>query len=118
MKFAKYLTLSFLFAFLCGYTFVLAERLNTERVNSEEYLRNHGHSPEVIRMIKMQEVRTVGEKKVKESNRIVKFLKNIYYERNLTMPLEDFGQQDIISPEAPPHDSAPRKINRKLFNRE
>ena len=68
----------------------------------EAYFIKHGHSDEIIRMIELQKSRIEPEeKKIKKNNRFVKFFKNLFYERDITMPLSDFGQDRIITVEAP-----------------
>lgn len=64
---------------------------------SEKYLIDHGHSPEVIRMINLQKERTEGKAVTpsRSQNKIKKFFKNIWFEQDLTMPGSDFGYNDI-----------------------
>lgn len=109
----KFLTITLFLPVLCGFISLsanAAERLTSEKANSREYLINHGHSPEAVRMLELQKQRIIGEKQVKSNNRAVKFLKNLYHERDITMPLSDFGQSDISSPEAPLPNSIPKTI--------
>lgn len=118
----RYLVLTLLLPVLCGFIAISAnatERLSTQEADSPEYLLNHGHSPEVVRMIQVQERRTIG-KETKSSNRLVKFMKNLYHERDFTLSLTDFGQSPVSSAEAPLDNSMPKVIKRnkpdKLFD--
>jgi|GEM_PF-1799657 len=110
MKFSKYLILILCLGFLCSFAPVRGERLNIKESDSKDYLINHGYSPEIVRLIKLQEVRTVGKKRIEDNNKFVKLLKNLYYERDLTMPLNDFGHNEIITPEAPSYETLPQFI--------
>ena len=69
---------------------------------SEHYLIDHGHSPELVRMINLQKDRTEGKAVAlsKPHGKIVKFLKNLWFEQDATLPLTDFGYNEVKSPEA------------------
>ncbi len=110
MKFVKYSVLALFVGFTCSINPTFADTLDTEKADSREYLLNYGHSPDVVRMVELQKTRSIGVCQAEKNNRVMKFLKNLYYERNLTMPLQDFGQSSIETPEAP-------LIRKKLFKR-
>jgi len=68
---------------------------------SEKYLENHGHSKEIIRMINLQKERTEGnvvEVSQRES-KFKKFIKNLWFEKDATLPVSDFGYSAIDSVE-------------------
>ncbi|OGI00116.1 MAG: hypothetical protein A2Y25_07415 [Candidatus Melainabacteria bacterium GWF2_37_15] len=79
--------------------------LKSTEVSEEKYLLDHGHSDEIVRMMELQKSRLEGDKpehkEFKTSNRIVKFFKNLFYERDITMPLNDFGQDRVTTVESP-----------------
>ena len=76
--------------------------LTQNDVVEEEYLIKHGHSDEIVRMMELQKSRLEPEeKKIKKNNRFVKFFKNLFYERDITMPLVDFGQDRVRTVESP-----------------
>ncbi len=116
MRFVKCLALAIFVSFICLINQGYAKRLSVEEVDSREYLLNHGHSPEVYRLIELQNARILGKKinsegeEIKSNNKLVKFLKNLYYERDFTLPLYNFGQHPIETPEAPPPGSIPQRI--------
>lgn len=63
---------------------------------SEKYLIDHGHSPEIIRMINLQKARTEENVPVQPpENKIKKFLKNLWFAQDLTMPSSDFGYSTV-----------------------
>jgi len=68
---------------------------------SEKYLIDHGHSKEIVRMINLQKDRTEGNlvDPPKSQNKFKKFFKNIWFEQDFTMPVTDFGYNDIKSVE-------------------
>jgi len=71
--------------------------LNPTECTSEKYLINHGHSQEIIRMINLQKERTEGKltEASKSQNKIKKFFKNIWFEQDVTLPVNDFGYNVI-----------------------
>lgn len=115
MKFFKYLLFAVCFSILVSFSFVNAKSLTPDEVTSKDYIINHGHSPEVYRLIEIQEKRTLGLENSKQKSRPVKFLKNLYYERDLTSPFSDFGYFNIEVPETPSKRTIPKKIE-KLIN--
>ncbi len=75
--------------------------LKMDDTSSPDYLINHGHSPEIIRLVETQQNKTLTkDEKIKTNNKFVKFWKNIFYERTITLPLDDFGYSTIKTPEA------------------
>lgn len=82
-----------------------ANALKSTDANTPEYIEKHGHSYEIIRMMELQKARVEPEKpehrEDKTNNRFVRFFKNIFYERDLTMPLNDFGHDRVRTPEEP-----------------
>lgn len=68
---------------------------------NEKYLLDHGHSKEIVRMINLQKDRTEGKAVVapKSEWKIKKFFKNIWFEQDLTLPVNDFGFNDIKTTE-------------------
>jgi hypothetical protein len=86
-------------------TFVMlsaSAKLGVEEITSEEYILNHGHSKEISRMIKQQErTITAEEPNVVQNGRFKKIWKNLFYERDLTLPTKDLGRNVISTPEAP-----------------
>ena len=107
MKPVKYLILVLFLVALFGLIKTPANAiLGVDETDSEEYLLNHGHSRDITRMIELQEKRTLAKgNEIEKNNRFVKFMKNLYYERVLTLPLHDFGHNDITTPESPKKDS-------------
>jgi hypothetical protein len=75
--------------------------LNPTDSTSEQYLLNHGHSEELIRMINLQKERTEGNATVssQSENKFKKFFKNLWFEQDLTLPVTDFGYNNIKSVE-------------------
>ncbi len=94
-----------LFLVLCVCISAGAYALSPEEANSKEYIYNHGHSPEMIRIMELQKARTEPESpenmEVKPTNRFVKFFRNIFYERDATTSVDNFGQESIMSSERP-----------------
>ena len=74
-----------------------SKALDPTEPTSEKYLIDHGHSQEIIRMINLQKERTEGKIAVpsKSQGRLKKILKNLWFEQDLTMPITDFGYNDI-----------------------
>ncbi len=68
---------------------------------SEKYLIDHGHSPEIVRMINLQKERIEGNSGVRSEsqNKFKKFLKNLWFEQDMTMPLTDFGYNKVTTVE-------------------
>lgn len=102
MKLVKYICISLCLS-LSAVCFAQQHKptLNINDLDSKDYILNHGHSPEIVRMINLQKERTEPDaRKVKKNNRFVKFLKNLYYERDLSMPVRDFGNNRISTPES------------------
>lgn len=67
---------------------------------SEKYLIDHGHSPELVRMINLQKARTEGSIPTPQRhNKFVKFFKNLWFDQDLTEPITDFGYNTITTPE-------------------
>ena len=94
----------YLFLTLCLVCFgnFSVNALGVNEIDSEEYLLNHGHSAEIVRMVQLQEKRTENsQRELNKSNKFVKFWKNIFYEKDVTLPLSDFGYNNILTPEAP-----------------
>jgi len=74
-----------------------AKALDPNDATTEQYLLNHGHSSEIVRMINLQKERTEGkvEQPSVTENKFKKFFKNLWYEQDLTMPVNDFGYNNI-----------------------
>jgi len=93
------------FLIFCICISVSAKALGPEQANSQEYIYNHGHSPEMIRLMELQKARIEPERpehaEIKHSNRFVKFFRNLFYERDVTVPVDNFGQDSILSTECP-----------------
>jgi len=90
----------FLLILLVGGTLNIlpAKALDPTEATSEKYLIDHGHSPEVVRMINLQKERAEGKTTVtppKPEGKIKKFIKNIWFEQDTTMPLTDFGYSNV-----------------------
>ena len=99
MKFIKYFLLILCVVCLGSFS---ANALNVTEIDSEEYLLNHGHSKEVVRIINLQEKRAGGEQKeIENHSKFVKFWRNIFFEKDATLPLKDFGYNDIPTVESP-----------------
>lgn len=100
MRLIKCLVLIF-----CMFISLGANALKSTDITKEQYLINHGHSDDMVRMVEIQKSRLEPEKpehkKFETKSRFVKFFKNIFYEKDLTMPLEDFGQDRIRTVESP-----------------
>lgn len=100
MKNFKYILLTF-----CLIASLGAHALRANEASEREYILNHGHSEEIVRMIELQKSRTERprpeHKKFKNSNRLIKLFKNLFYERDITMPLEKFGQDKMRTVESP-----------------
>jgi hypothetical protein len=78
-----------------------SKALEPTETTSEKYLLDHGHSPEIVRMINLQKERTEGKvtEASKSQNQVKKFLKNLWFEQDLTMPTTDFGYRKVNSVE-------------------
>lgn len=92
---------------------------------SEKYLLDHGHSKEIVRMINLQKDRTEGKAVVapKSQGKIKKFFKNLWYEQDVSMPVTDFGFNEIKSPETAKDINLPKNVKwptlkRKAENQE
>jgi len=100
MKFSKkiiYIKAILAISLICS---VSVKALTPEEAASEEYILQHGHSPEIVRMINIQKSRLEKEAPpVKTNNWLQKFIKNLIYESDLTIPNEDFGYRKIKSVE-------------------
>jgi len=74
-----------------------AKALEPMDATSDEYLINHGHSPEIVRLINLQKERTEGKgvTHTVSEGKVKKFFKNIWFEQDLTMPLNDFGYNEV-----------------------
>ena len=68
---------------------------------SEEYLINHGHSQEAIRLINLQRKRVEGNTDIKVENNsfFKKFLKNLWFEKDASLYNADFGHRKIKTAE-------------------
>jgi hypothetical protein len=101
---------------------VLAEQMTPSDCTSEKYLIDHGHSPEVIRMINLQKARTQGTEAtvITTDNKFVKFWKNLWVEQDVTMPLTDFGASSVKTVETQnvPFTLSPNKNNYNKKNDE
>jgi len=101
LKAFKSVLLTFLIgAGLCSFQ---AKAMEPTDCTSEKYLIDHGHSPEIVRMINLQKERTEGNinntKRSKSQNKFMKVLKNLWYEEDLTLPINDFGYNNITTVE-------------------
>lgn len=100
MKFYNVLVLAF-----CLIISSSAIALKSNEANQPEYIKKHGHSDEISRIIELQKARLEPEKpehmEVKTSNRFIKFFKNLFYERDISMPLNNFGNQRVRTVESP-----------------
>jgi len=76
-----------------------SKALDPTEPTSEKYLINHGHSQEIIRMINLQKDRTEGKILIpsKSHGKLKKFLKNVWFEQDITLPTNDFGYGEIKS---------------------
>lgn len=100
---AKYIAVLLLTQVMSGALMLSSSaKLGTQRMDSDEYILNHGHSKDMVRMINQQKrTVTAEEPNVRENGRFVKFFKNLFYERDLTLPTKDLGRHVISTPEAP-----------------
>lgn len=102
MKLFKYITTGIL-----SITAVLAfsttsSALGVTESSSKEYLINHGHSQETVRMIELQQKRTLtSDEEINTNNKFMKIFKNLFYSKNILLPSRDFGHNHIITPESP-----------------
>lgn len=94
-----------------------AKVLRTDEAAEEEYLIKHGHSDEIVRLIELQKKRLqpADESQVVEqekgfwgkiweaikNSRATKFARNMFYEGDLTMPNEKFGEDRVKTVESP-----------------
>jgi len=82
-----------------------AASLVTSEASSEKYLYEHGHSKDLIRMINIQKDRTESNTdealrpKSEHQGPFKKLLKNLWFEKDITLPLSDFGHDEIETPE-------------------
>ncbi len=74
-----------------------SKALTPADITSEKYLIDHGHSKEIVRMINLQKERDEGKASPtsKSQGRAKKFLKNLWYEQDVTLPTKDFGYNDV-----------------------
>ncbi|HSA06262.1 MAG TPA: hypothetical protein P5556_03710 [Candidatus Gastranaerophilales bacterium] len=102
MKTVKYTILALFLGILCGAIKLPASALGVHEMDSQEYLLNHGHSKEIIRMVDIQERRTLAKETDDVTNsKFKKFFRNLIYEKDITMPVKDFGFNAVSTPESP-----------------
>lgn len=100
---AKYIAVLLLAQVMSGALILSSSaKLDAHKMDSDEYILNHGHSKEMVRLINQQKrTVTAEEPNVRENNRFVKFFKNLFYERDMTLPTKDLGRHVISTPESP-----------------
>jgi hypothetical protein len=102
MKFKYIAAMLGVFALSTSFMLSAPAKLGSDKTVSDEYILNHGHSKEMVRMINQQERTIIAEEpNVREDGRLKKIWKNLFYERDLTLPTQDLGRNVISTPEAP-----------------
>ena len=91
-----------------------AKAMEPTECTTEQYLLDHGHSPEISRMVTLQKERAEGKvhKRTQSENKFKKVLKNLWYEEDATLSIKDFGYNDIHSVETD-KDFGPKIIDTK-----
>lgn len=67
--------------------------MTPEDSTSEKYILDHGHSKEIVRMINLQKSRTegTGEFEAQKHGQFVNFLRNIWFDQDVSASANEFG---------------------------